>query len=131
MHEALGLRATLLFIRRWRVPHQCRAGRAGRAVLAPARPADPAVVAAIAAVYAHAVLLRRRNAAFAGNAIALSVDAVDERAGRSLTPASQAPGCCRLRGAHRRTGRDRGRRRLAPVLRWRDILIGCQRCDRG
>jgi hypothetical protein len=97
MHEALGLRATLLFDLADGEYHTnvVLAVLAGRAVLAcPQGFADPAVVAAIAAVYApHAVLLTpQEHAAFAGNAIALSVDAVwmSAQAGRSLTPASQA-----------------------------------------
>jgi len=66
---------------------------AGRAALVcPQGFADPAAVAAIAALYApHALLLAPpEHAAFAGNAIALSADAVwmSAHAGRSLTATS-------------------------------------------
>jgi len=77
MHDAFGLRATLLFDL---APGEYHANvvlavLAGRAVLAsPSGFADPGVAAAIAGLYApHAVLLHpRQQAAFAGNAIALS-----------------------------------------------------------
>lgn len=97
MHEALGLRATLLFDLAEGEYHTnvVLAVLAGRAVLAcPQGFADPAVVAAIAALYApHAVLLTPpEHAAFAGNAISLSADAVwmSAHAGRALTTASRA-----------------------------------------
>ena len=77
MHEALGLRATLLFDLADGEYHTnvVLAVLAGRAALVcPRGFADPAVVEAIAALYApHAVLLSpAEHAAFAGNAIALS-----------------------------------------------------------
>lgn len=97
MHDALGLRATLLFDLAAGEYHTnvVLAVLAGRAVLAcPAGFADPDVVDAIAALYApHAVRLApHEHAAFAGNAIALSGDAVwmSALAGRSLTSASRA-----------------------------------------
>lgn len=81
MHEAFGLRATLLFDLAAGEYHTnvVLAVLAGRAVLAsPAGFADPAVVEAIATRYApHALLLSpAEHAAFAGNALALSTDAV-------------------------------------------------------
>ncbi len=77
MHEAFGLRATLLFEL---APGEYHANvvlavLAGRAVLlSPSGFADPAAADAIAALYApHAVLLRpEQQAAFAANAIALA-----------------------------------------------------------
>ena len=77
MHEAFGLRATLLFDLAAGEYHTnvVLAVLAGRAVLvSPAGFAEPAVAQAIAGLYApHAVLLeRRQQAAFAANAIALS-----------------------------------------------------------
>ena len=96
MHDALGLRATLLFDLADGEYHTnvVLAVLAGRAVLAcPAGFADPAVVAGIAGLYdPHAVLLTPpEHAAFAGNAIALSSNVVwmSARAGRSLAPASR------------------------------------------
>ena len=96
MHEALALRATLVFDLAEGEYHTnvVLAVLAGRAVLAcPKGFADPAVVDAIAALYApHAVILSaEEHAAFAGNAIALSGDVVwmSAQAGRSLTPASR------------------------------------------
>jgi len=96
MHEALGLRATLLFDLADGEYHAnvVLAVLAGRAVLVcPGGVADPAVVAAIAALYApHAVILSpEEHAGFAGNAIALSQDTVwmSVRARRSLTAASR------------------------------------------
>ena len=93
MHEAFGLRATLLFEL---APGEYHANvvlavLAGRAVLAsPAGFADPAVAAAIAGLYApHAVLLDRpQQAAFAANAIALSPGRVwmSSAAAASLRP---------------------------------------------
>lgn len=97
MHEALDLRATLVFDLAEGEYHTnvVLAVLAGRAVLAcPKGFADPAVVDAIAALYAPhvAILSAEEHAAFAGNAIALSADVVwmSARAGRSLTPASRA-----------------------------------------
>jgi hypothetical protein len=77
MHEAFGLRATLLFDLAPGEYHTnvVLAVLAGRAVLAcPAGFADPAAVEAIAALYApHVALLgAAEQAAFAGNAIAAS-----------------------------------------------------------
>jgi hypothetical protein len=97
MHEALGLRATLLFDLADGEYHAnvVLAVLAGRAALV--RPhgfADPAVVEAIAALYApHAVLLSpAEHAAFAGNAIALSGGMVwmSARAARALAPGSRS-----------------------------------------
>lgn len=97
MHDALGLRGTLLFDLAEGEYHTnvVLAVLAGRAVLAcPQGFADPAAVAAIAALYApHAVIMSpQEHVAFAGNAIALSADAVwmSAHAGRSLTTASRA-----------------------------------------
>ena len=97
MHEALGLRATLLFDL---APGEYHANvvlavLAGRAALVcPRGFADPAVVGAIAALYApHAVLLSpAEHAAFAGNAIALSDDVVwmSAQAARALAPGSRS-----------------------------------------
>ena len=96
MHEALALRATLVFDLAAGEYHTnvVLAVLAGRAVLVcPNGFADPAVVDAMAALYApHAVILSpQEHAAFAGNAIALSGDVVwmSAQAGRSLTPASR------------------------------------------
>ncbi|MGH8075809.1 MAG: arginine deiminase-related protein, partial [Lysobacter sp.] len=96
MHEALGLRATLLFDLAEGEYHTnvVLAVLAGRSVLAcPRGFADADVVAAIAALYApHAVILSpQEHAAFAGNAIALSTDVVwmSAQAGRALTAASR------------------------------------------
>jgi hypothetical protein len=77
LHEALGLRATLLFEL---APGEYHANvvmsvLAGRAlVVCPDGFADPAVAAAIAAIYAPAVVVldAAQKAAFAGNCIALS-----------------------------------------------------------
>ena len=77
LHEALGLRATLLFDL---APGEYHANvvmsvLAGRAlVVCPAGFADPAVAAAIAGIYAPAVVVLdlAQKAAFAGNCIALS-----------------------------------------------------------
>jgi hypothetical protein len=96
MHEAFGLRATLLFDLAEGEYHTnvvlaVLAGRA--AVICPKGIADPAVVEAIAALYApHAILLSpAEHAAFAGNAITLSDDAVwmSAHAAGALTPASR------------------------------------------
>ena len=97
MHEALGLRATLLFDLAPGEYHTnvVLAVLAGRAALVcPAGFADPGVVEAIVALYApHAVVLSpAEHAAFAGNAIALSADVawMSEGAGNALTAASRA-----------------------------------------
>ncbi|MDQ3617289.1 MAG: arginine deiminase-related protein [Pseudomonadota bacterium] len=97
MHEALGLRATLLFDLADGEYHTnvVLAVLAGRAALVcPNGFADAAVAEAITALYApHAVWLSpAEHAAFAGNAISLSADAVwmSADAGRALTPASHA-----------------------------------------
>lgn len=94
MHEALGLRATLMFDLAQGEYHTnvVLAILAGRAALVcPGGFADQAVVAAIGRLYApHAVMLSPdEHAAFAGNAIALSDDAVwmSARAAAALTPA--------------------------------------------
>ncbi len=86
MHEAFGLRATLLFDL---APGEYHANvvlaiLAGRAVLASPRGfADPAVAAAILSLYGeHGIALSpAEHAAFAGNAIALSPDVVWMSAG--------------------------------------------------
>src|SRR5690606_32451923 len=86
MHEALGLRATLMFEL---APGEYHANvvlavLAGRAALVcPGGFADPAAVEAIAALYApHAILLSpAEHAAFAGNAIALSAGTIWMSAG--------------------------------------------------
>jgi hypothetical protein len=97
MHDALGLRATLLFDLapgeyHTNVVLAILAGRA--AILCPKGFADVAVVDAIAALYApHAVLLSdAEHLAFAGNAIALSDDVAWMSAGadRALSAASRA-----------------------------------------
>ncbi|MFC3551396.1 arginine deiminase-related protein [Lysobacter cavernae] len=97
MHDALGLRATLLFDLapgeyHTNVVLAVLAGRA--ALICPGGFADAGVVAAIAELYApHALQLAPgEHAAFAGNAIALSDEAVwmSARAAQSLTAASQA-----------------------------------------
>lgn len=91
MHEAFGLRATLMFDLapgeyHTNVVLAVLAGRA--AVICPRGFADPAVVEAIGSLYApHAIeLLPEEHAAFAGNCIALSSDRVwmSAHAGRSL-----------------------------------------------
>ena len=96
MHDALGLRATLLFDLAAGEYHTnvVLAVLAGRALLAcPAGFAQAGVADMLAALYApHAVLLSpAEHAAFAGNAIALSAGAVwmSDAAGRSLTAASR------------------------------------------
>ncbi|MEN1941529.1 arginine deiminase-related protein [Luteimonas sp. MJ174] len=95
-HEALGLRATLLFDLapgeyHTNVVLAVLAGRA--AIICPAGFADPGVVDAIAALYApHAIPLPPAGqAAFAGNAISLSDDVVwmSQRACDALEPASR------------------------------------------
>ena len=92
MHEAFGLRATLLFDLAEGEYHTnvvlaLLAGRA--AIICPQGFADPAVVDAIATLYApHTVLLSpAEHASFVGNAIALSDDSVwmSARAASSLT----------------------------------------------
>ena len=96
MHDAFGLRATLLFDLAEGEYHTnvVLAVLAGRAtIICPKGIADPSVVDAIAALYApHAILLSpAEHAAFAGNAIALSDDVVwmSAHAARTLTPASR------------------------------------------
>ena len=97
LHEAFGLRATLLFDLapgeyHTNVVLAVLAGRA--ALLCPRGFADAAVAAAIAGLYRpHALLLAdAEQAAFAGNAIALSPDRVWMSAGaeRALTAATRA-----------------------------------------
>jgi hypothetical protein len=97
MHDALGLRATLLFDLARGEYHTnvvlaILAGRA--AIICPNGLADPAVVDAITALYApHAVqLLDAEHLAFAGNAIALSDDVVwmSAQADRTLSVVSRA-----------------------------------------
>lgn len=94
MHEAFGLRASLLFELapgeyHTNVVLAVLAGRA--AILCPGGFADAAVTDAIAALYApHAVRCApAEHAAFVGNAIALSPDKVwmSAHAGRALAPA--------------------------------------------
>jgi hypothetical protein len=96
MHEAFGLRATLLFDLapgeyHTNVMLAVLAGRA--AIVCPDGFADPAVVEAIAALYApHAALLTpAEHAAFAGNAISASADTVwmSEGAAAALSSASR------------------------------------------
>ncbi len=97
MHEAFGLRATLLFDL---APGEYHANvvlsvLAGRAVsICPDGFDDAAVVEAIAALYApHAVILdRAEKIAFAGNCIATTPDAVwmSQAAAEALRPASRA-----------------------------------------
>jgi hypothetical protein len=96
MHEAFGLRATLVFDL---APGEYHANvllavLAGRAaLLCPAGFADPAVADAIADLYApHAIRLSPdEQAAFAGNAIALPEDTVwmSEAAAAALARASR------------------------------------------
>lgn len=96
MHEAFGLRATLVFDLapgeyHTNVVLAVLAGRA--ALLCPQGFADPAAVEAIARVYAaHAIRLSPdEHAAFAGNAISLRPDTVWMSAGAAtaLSPASR------------------------------------------
>lgn len=96
MHDALGLRATLLFDLAHGEYHTnvVLAVLAGRtALVCPNGFADPAVAETIAALYApHALVLSPvEHAAFAGNAIALSEDVVwmSAAAGRALTATSR------------------------------------------
>ncbi|KGQ17866.1 Amidinotransferase [Lysobacter dokdonensis DS-58] len=96
MHEALGLRATLLFDLAPGEYHTnvVLAVLAGRAALVcPRGFADAAVVDALRAVYGpHAIALSdAEHAAFAGNAITLSNDVVwmSEGAGAALTAATR------------------------------------------
>lgn len=96
MHEALGLRATLVFDLAPGEYHTnvVLAVLAGRAALySPAGFADARVPAALEAVYApHAIALSpREHASFAGNAIALSEDVawMSEAAGAALTAATR------------------------------------------
>lgn len=97
MHEALGLRATLMFELAEGEYHTnvVLAVLAGRAALiCPAGLADPAAVEAIASLYApHSILLSpAEHAAFAGNSIALSPDRVwmSSRAASSLSVETRA-----------------------------------------
>ena len=93
MHEAFGLRATLLFDLapgeyHTNVVLAVLAGRA--AVVCPRGFADPAVPAAIAGFHPHAVTCDEgEHAAFVGNCIALSADTVwmSASAGAALSPA--------------------------------------------
>ncbi len=90
LHEAFGLRATLLFELAPGEYHTnvVLAVLAGRAALVcPAGFAEPAAVAAILALYApHAIALSAaEHAAFAGNAIALAHDSVWMSAGAEST----------------------------------------------
>lgn len=96
MHQALGLRATLMFDLapgeyHTNVVLAVLAGRA--ALICPGGFVDAATVDAIADLYApHTVMLSpAEHAAFAGNAIALSGDVVwmSERAAASLTSANR------------------------------------------
>lgn len=96
MHEAFGLRATLLFDLAPGEYHTnvVLAVLAGRAVLvSPGGFAEAQVAQAIADLYApHGVALSKdEQAAFAGNAIALSDDVVwmSARAARALAPATR------------------------------------------
>lgn len=97
MHEALGLRATLLFDLAPEEYHTnvvlaVLAGRA--AVICPAGFADDAVVEAISTLYAPHVVIAsaHEHAAFVGNSIALSDDAVwmSSAAERALSAANRA-----------------------------------------
>lgn len=97
MHEAFGLRATLLFDLapgeyHTNVVLAVLAGRA--AVVCPRGFADPAVVDAIATLYApHAVVCDdAEHAAFVGNCIALSADTLwmSANAGAALLPVHRA-----------------------------------------
>lgn len=97
IHDALGLRATLLFDLAEGEYHTnvVLAVLAGRvAMICPAGVADPAAVAAIASLYApHAIVLSaEEHAAFAANSIALSPDQLwmSSRAASSLTPRTSA-----------------------------------------
>jgi hypothetical protein len=97
MHEAFGLRATLLFDLAHGEYHTnvVLAVLAGRAtVVCPAGFADPAVAQAIAGFYApHAVVCdAAEHAAFVANCIALSADTawMSAAAGRALAPAHRA-----------------------------------------
>ncbi|QNN45496.1 amidinotransferase [Thermomonas brevis] len=97
MHEAFGLRATLLFDLALGEYHTnvvlaVLAGRA--AVVCPKGFADPAVAAAVVALYApHAVICgEAEHAAFVANCIALSPETVwmSAAAGRALSPGHRA-----------------------------------------
>ncbi|MBB1473596.1 amidinotransferase [Luteimonas sp. MC1782] len=97
MHDALGLRATLMFDL---APGEYHANvvlavlAARAALICPDGFADPGVVEAIARLYApHAILLSAvEQAAFAGNAISLSGDVawMSDRGAQALSPASRA-----------------------------------------
>jgi hypothetical protein len=97
MHEALGLRATLMFDLAEGEYHTnvVLAVLAGRAALVcPRGIADPAAVEAITTLYAPHVahLSADEHAAFVANSIALSPDVVwmSARAGRALTESTKA-----------------------------------------
>jgi hypothetical protein len=126
IHEALGLRATLLFELAAGEYHAnvvlaVLAGRA--ALLCPAGFAGADAVAAIAALYApHAILLSHaEQAAFAGNAIALSSDTVWMSAG-----AEQA-----LSAATRSGLAEAGFRVQAVALDAIEVAGGSRRCCVG
>ncbi|KIQ96428.1 arginine deiminase-related protein [Lysobacter sp. A03] len=96
MHEAFGLRATLMFDLapgeyHTNVVLAVLAGRA--AVICPRGFADPTVIDALASLYGpHAIKLApEEHAAFAGNCIALSGDRVwmSAQAGRTLQPSTR------------------------------------------
>ncbi len=93
MHEAFGLRATLLFDLAPGEYHTnvVLAVLAGRAVVTcPRGFADPALAAALVGAYPHAVSCSEaEHAAFVGNCIALSADTVwmSEKADAALSPA--------------------------------------------
>ncbi len=132
MHEAFGLRATLLFDLapgeyHTNVVLAVLAGRA--ALICPDGFADPAVVDAIAACYApHTLRLSAgEHAAFAGNAIALSggygVDERDRRGWRCRLRPAGALAACRLRDPQRGAGCDRSGGRVAALLCRGAVLI--------
>lgn len=126
MHEAFGLRATLLFDLapgeyHTNVVLAVLAGRA--AVVCPAGFADPSVAAAIADLYApHAVVCEAaEHATFVANCIALSADTVwmSASAGAALT------------AAHRQVLADAGLRLETVVLDAIEAAGGSLRCCVG
>jgi hypothetical protein len=126
MHEAFGLRATLLFDLapgeyHTNVVLAVLAGRA--AVVCPRGFADPAVPAAIAGLYApHAVVCDdAEHAAFVGNCIALSADTVwmSANAGAALS------------ATHRQALADAGFRVETVVLDAIEAAGGSLRCCIG
>ena len=126
MHEAFGLRATLLFDLapgeyHTNVVLAVLAGRA--AVVCPKGFADPAMAQGIADLYApHAVMCTpEEHAAFVGNCIALSTDTVwmSASAGRALT------------GAHRQVLQDAGLRVETVELDAIEAAGGSLRCCVG